>query len=98
LNLVKFKSKSIFIIIIIIIILFYVEKFLKIILIIRFPFEDNQEITPIDWQQFIKEIAMGIISEQTPKKLQEVRGKLYELLVHCIPATDIIKVSHFILF
>ena len=32
------------------------------------------------------------MSEQTPAKVMEVRGKFYELLSHCIPPTVILKV------
>ena len=34
------------------------------------------------------------MSEQTPAKVMEVRGKFYELLSHCIPPTVILKVRH----
>jgi len=57
----------------------------------KYPFEDDQEVTPIDWQEFVRDLAAYIVKEQTPKALIEVRAKLYELTVHCIPATDIIK-------
>jgi replication factor C subunit 3/5 len=40
---------------------------------------------------FAAKTADLIISEQTPKRLLEVRGKLYELLVHAIPPRLIIK-------
>lgn len=33
-----------------------------------------------------------ILGEQSPERLLEVRGMLYELLVHCIPAPLIVKV------
>lgn len=33
-----------------------------------------------------------IIQKQTPEQIHAIRGKLYELLSHCIPATVIIKV------
>ena len=38
-----------------------------------------------------QEIANDILSEQTPKRLFAVRGKLYELLVNCIPPELILK-------
>ena len=37
------------------------------------------------------EIARDIISEQSPKKLLEIRGKLYDLLSSCIPGEEILK-------
>ena len=39
----------------------------------------------------MQEIANDILGEQTPKRLFAVRGKLYELLVNCIPPELIIK-------
>lgn len=44
-----------------------------------------------DWELFAAKTADLIVSEQSPKKLLEVRGKLYELLVHAIPPRLIIK-------
>jgi replication factor C subunit 3/5 len=44
-----------------------------------------------DWETYTSKTADMIISEQSPKQLLEVRGKLYELLVHAIPARLIIK-------
>lgn len=46
-----------------------------------------------DWEKFCSKVAQRILSEQTPERLLEVRGMLYELLVHCIPPTLIISVS-----
>ena len=34
-----------------------------------------------------------IVQEQSPKRLMEVRARLYELMVHCIPPDVIFKVS-----
>ena len=39
----------------------------------------------------MQEIANDILAEQTPKRLFAVRGKLYELLVNCIPPELILK-------
>lgn len=44
-----------------------------------------------DWETYTAKTADLIVSEQTPKRLLEVRGKLYELFVHAIPARVIIK-------
>ena len=33
-----------------------------------------------------------MLQEQSPKRLKEIRIKLYELLTHCIPPTLVIKV------
>lgn len=39
----------------------------------------------------VQEIAQDILTEQTPKKLLEVRGKVYELLVNVVPPELIIR-------
>jgi hypothetical protein len=61
-----------------------------------FPFlSQTSEKAPIplpDWEIFITQIAQLMIAEQSPKQLLAIRGKFYELLVHCIPAETIIKV------
>ncbi|PWN50527.1 P-loop containing nucleoside triphosphate hydrolase protein [Violaceomyces palustris] len=44
-----------------------------------------------DWETYCIKTAESILSEQSPARLLEVRSKLYELLVHAIPATLIIK-------
>lgn len=46
-----------------------------------------------DWQVYIRDTAKLILSEQSPKKLMDVRSRLYELLVHGIPTEIIFKVS-----
>ncbi|GBP57955.1 Replication factor C subunit 3 [Eumeta japonica] len=51
----------------------------------QYPFTPDQKITEPDWQVFIRDTASMILSEQTPKKLGEVRQRLYELLIHGIP-------------
>jgi replication factor C subunit 3/5 len=44
-----------------------------------------------DWEEFIATLAKEIVEEQSPKRLQQVRVKLYELLTHCIPPELILK-------
>lgn len=39
----------------------------------------------------MQEIAAFILQEQSPKRLYEVRGKLYELLVNCLPPELILR-------
>jgi len=58
----------------------------------QYPFQPDQDIIDLDWEVFLKATAQYIVAEQTPKQLQEVRGRLYELLTHCIPA-DVIFVG-----
>eukprot|EP00096_Caligus_rogercresseyi_P013651 TRINITY_DN6277_c0_g1_i1.p1 TRINITY_DN6277_c0_g1~~TRINITY_DN6277_c0_g1_i1.p1 ORF type:complete len:358 (-),score=106.57 TRINITY_DN6277_c0_g1_i1:221-1294(-) len=58
----------------------------------QYPFTDDQDIVDLDWEVYLRETASMIVSEQTPKRLLDVRGRLYELLSHCIPA-DVIFVG-----
>ena len=39
----------------------------------------------------MQEIATLILQEQSPKRLYEIRGKLYELLVNCLPPELILR-------
>nr|AFK43839.1 unknown [Medicago truncatula] len=57
----------------------------------QYPFTDKQTIPPMDWEEYISEIASDIMKEQSPKRLFQVRGKLYELLTNCIPPEIILK-------
>ncbi|CAK9300304.1 unnamed protein product [Gordionus sp. m RMFG-2023] len=65
----------------------------------KYPFKSAQHIESLDWEIYIEETATLILSEQTPKRLLEVRDRLYELLVHCIPSEIIIRelLKHLIL-
>lgn len=44
-----------------------------------------------DWETYAIATADAILSEQSPQRLLDVRGKLYELLVHAIPPRLVIK-------
>ncbi|XP_075824210.1 replication factor C subunit 3-like [Microtus pennsylvanicus] len=61
------------------------------------PFTEDQEILETDWDilkrywVYLRETANAIVSQQTPQRLLEVRGRLYELLTHCIPPEMIMK-------
>jgi len=55
----------------------------------QYPFTADQKITEPDWQVYIKHIANLMVTEQSPRKLLEIRNKFYELLTHAIP-TDLI--------
>ncbi|KAL3533305.1 hypothetical protein ACH5RR_006826 [Cinchona calisaya] len=57
----------------------------------QYPFTHNQAIPPMDWEEYVSEIASDIMKEQSPKRLFQVRGKLYELLTNCIPPEIILK-------
>jgi hypothetical protein len=54
----------------------------------------NSSLRPAkpDWETYCYHVADMIVQEQTPKRVMEVRTKLYELLSHCIPPTVILKV------
>jgi replication factor C subunit 3/5 len=53
----------------------------------------NIEIAKPDWETYCSKVADLILQEQSPKRLMDVRGKVYELLSHCIPATVVLRVS-----
>jgi len=43
------------------------------------------------WEVYVDEVARLIIENQSPARLLKVRGKIYELLVNCIPPALILK-------
>jgi len=45
----------------------------------------------MDWQQFLRETASLIVQQQSPKRVMEVRARIYELMTHCIPSDVILK-------
>ncbi|KAG5515984.1 hypothetical protein RHGRI_036877 [Rhododendron griersonianum] len=57
----------------------------------QYPFRSNQAIPPMDWEEYVSEIASDIVKEQSPKRLFQVRGKIYELLINCIPPEIVLK-------
>lgn len=57
----------------------------------QYPFSPDQEVTEPDWELYLKETAGLIIQQQSPKRLLEVRARIYELLTHCIPPDVIIR-------
>ncbi|OLL25493.1 Replication factor C subunit 5 [Neolecta irregularis DAH-3] len=52
---------------------------------------DDSKIPPPDWEEYISQIADEMIREQSPQAILKVRGMMYELLTHCIPASIILK-------
>ncbi|PWN40121.1 P-loop containing nucleoside triphosphate hydrolase protein [Ceraceosorus guamensis] len=54
-------------------------------------FSGSLSIAKPDWETYAIATADAILSEQSPQRLLDVRGKLYELLVHAIPPRLIIK-------
>nr|XP_054754582.1 replication factor C subunit 3-like [Lytechinus pictus] len=57
----------------------------------QYPFSADQDIPEADWEIFLRETANHIIQQQSPRQLLEVRGRMYELLTHCIPPDVILK-------
>ncbi|KAK8729784.1 hypothetical protein OTU49_008315 [Cherax quadricarinatus] len=57
----------------------------------HYPFNPQQEVSVPDWETFLQGTAAKIIEEQSPKRLLEVRERIYELLTHCIPPDIIFK-------
>lgn len=55
----------------------------------QYPFSAEQDIVQPDWEIFLRDTANVIVQEQSPQKLFEVRGRIYELIAHLIP-TDVI--------
>ncbi|KAK4686406.1 replication factor C subunit 3/5, partial [Tremellales sp. Uapishka_1] len=49
------------------------------------------EVAKPDWETYCTKVADSILADQTPQKLLEVRGKIYELLSHCIPPNVVLK-------
>lgn len=57
----------------------------------QFPFAEQQPVPGADWELYLQEIANDIHQEQSARRLYQTRGKLYELLVNCIPAELVLK-------
>ena len=55
------------------------------------PLTPDQTVDDPDWMTFVKQTAMKIIEEQSPKRLLDIRSRLYELLAHCIPPEIIFR-------
>lgn len=51
------------------------------------------EVAKPDWETYCAKVADSILAEQSAARLLEVRGKVYELLSHCIPPGVVLKVS-----
>ena len=57
----------------------------------QYPLVEDQPVQLPDWQLFINGLADEILAEQSPHKLLQVRGKLYELVSSCIPPDKIVR-------
>jgi len=56
-----------------------------------YPFTDNQEVELPDWELYAKETAAEVLLEQSPRALYVARGKVYELLVNCVPPDLVLR-------
>jgi replication factor C subunit 3/5 len=54
--------------------------------------KDPDVVPRPDWEKYISRTAERILGEQSPERLLEIRGMLYELLVRCIPPSLILSV------
>ncbi|KAJ1917238.1 Replication factor C (RF-C) subunit [Mycoemilia scoparia] len=59
----------------------------------QYPFtaDQNSSIPLPDWEIAIIKIAKLALEDQSPQQLLKIRGLIYELLSHCIPAQTILK-------
>lgn len=57
----------------------------------QYPFSPDQDVSEPDWEIFLRDTASMVVQEQSPRRLLEVRTRLYELLSHCIPPDVIMK-------
>ncbi|CAK8675082.1 unnamed protein product [Clavelina lepadiformis] len=55
------------------------------------PFTPDQVVMEPDWEIYLRETANAIVAEQSPKRLLEIRQRLYELITKCIPPDAIMK-------
>ncbi|ANB14699.1 replication factor C subunit 5 [Sugiyamaella lignohabitans] len=69
----------------------------KSLLILEAMYAQNDKITrdtpvpPADWELVISKLADDTIKKRSVAQLLQIRGTLYELLTHCIPAPVILK-------
>ncbi|GAV03746.1 hypothetical protein RvY_14129 [Ramazzottius varieornatus] len=57
----------------------------------QYPFPPGANPVVADWEIYLTKTAEVIIAKQDAEQLREVRNRLYELLIHCIPATMIMS-------
>ena len=56
-----------------------------------YPFNEAAAIDPPDWELYVREIVADVLREQSPRTLYAARGKIYELLVNCLPPDLILR-------
>jgi replication factor C subunit 3/5 len=52
---------------------------------------EGLDIPQADWVLYINDIVQDILTEQTPRRLHDIRLKMYELTSQCIPAEIIMR-------
>jgi replication factor C subunit 3/5 len=57
----------------------------------QYPFKADQAVMGADWEAYVTQIANEALAEQSPKRLLQIRGRLYELLVNCVPPETILR-------
>ncbi|GMH40449.1 hypothetical protein BSKO_08353 [Bryopsis sp. KO-2023] len=57
----------------------------------QYPFAMDQNVPVPEWESYIQEIARDILANPSLGTALSVRGKLYDLLANCIPASTILK-------
>jgi len=57
----------------------------------QYPFKEDQVIQNTDWELYIAQIAREVMSDQSPKTLFAIRGRLYELIINAISPELILK-------
>ena len=57
----------------------------------NFAAGDGSDIPVPEWQLAVREVATESLQEQTPKRLHDVRLRLYDLLAQCIPPDTIFR-------
>lgn len=57
----------------------------------QYPFDEDMAVELPDWEVYVHHVATLIVRDQSPNKLLECRGKLYDLLSKCVPADVILK-------
>jgi replication factor C subunit 3/5 len=57
----------------------------------QYPFTADQVVQNTDWELYISQVARECMSDQSPKTLFIIRGRLYELLVNAISPELILR-------
>lgn len=56
-----------------------------------YPFQPDAAIPPPDWEAYVGDLVADVVREQSPKSLYVARGRLYELLVNCVPPDVLLR-------